>query len=194
MLALTHILKYNRKYYGFVMTRNIYCCSETSIPEQEICLILLKMMNLFQTFFGNEDLILDETRIFECFKHFNVPLKRNSSDENVNSYGYNLLEFCKFNNIFILNGRLGSDYCLPKMTCKNKSTVDYVLSSPFLFEFLEDFSVHDFSSIFSDANYPVSFALRRAATIKMPSDAAQADSIKPKLWSSDKKRHVCRKH
>ena len=116
--------------------------------------------------FGNEDLIKDETRIFECFKHFNVPLKRNSSDENVNSYGYNLLEFCKFNNIFILNGRLGSDYYLPKLTCKNKSTVDYVLSSPFLFEFLEDFSVHDFSSIFSDAHCPVSFALRRAATIK----------------------------
>ena len=52
---------------------------------------------------------------------------------------------------------------------------------------MEDFSVHDLSSIFSNAHCPVSFALRRAATIKIPHDAAQADSIKPKLWSTDKK-------
>ena len=138
--------------------------------------------------FGTEDLILDETHVFECFKHFNVPLKRNSSDETVNSYGQNLLEFCKFNNIFILNGRLGSDYYLPKLTCKNKRTVDYVLSSPFLFELLEYFSVHDFSSLFSDAHCPVSISLRRAVTANVPPDAASIDLIKPKLWSTDKKK------
>ena len=138
--------------------------------------------------FGTEDLILDETHVFECFKHFNVPLKRNSSDETVNSYGQNLLEFCKFNNIFILNGRLGSDYYLPKLTCKNKSTVDYVLLSPFLFELLEYFSVHDFSSLFSDAHCPVSISLRWAVTANVPPDAASIDLIKPKLWSTDKKK------
>ena len=40
---------------------------------------------------------------------FDIPRVRNSCDNIVNTYGRKLLEFCKNNKMFILNGRLGND-------------------------------------------------------------------------------------
>ena len=76
-------------------------------------------------FYGTQDLLEENAKSLDCFECCNIPLNRKSADKVVNSCGYNLLEFCKSNNLFILNGRIGTDYEAPKLTCKNKSTVDY---------------------------------------------------------------------
>ena len=54
--------------------------------------------------YGLYDLNDESTNVLNCFESYNIPRDRNSADNTVNSYGYNLLDFCKNSNIFILNG------------------------------------------------------------------------------------------
>ena len=85
---------------------------------------------------------------------------RSTADLTVNSQGKKLIEFCQMCNLRILNGRVGSDKNFPKKTCfthNGSSTVDLMLSSPSLFKYFKDFTVHD-PLIFSD-HAPVSLSL-----------------------------------
>ena len=38
-------------------------------------------------------------------------------------------DFCKNNDLYIVNSRLGSDKNIGEVTCRNRSTVDYVIAS-----------------------------------------------------------------
>ena len=136
-------------------------------------------------FYGTQDLLEENAKSLDCFECCNIPLNRKSADKVVNSYGYNLLEFCKSNNLFILNGRIGTDYEAPKLTCKNKSTVDYFLSSPYVFEYIENFCVHEFSSLFSDAHSPVSLIFRSNFEKPQPTEI-KYNLRSGKLWNSEK--------
>ena len=70
--------------------------------------------------------LLDEsTELFDKMKLYNVPVERSNADNTVSTYERQLLELCKNNNLLILNGRIGQDNIEPKVTCKDKSTVDY---------------------------------------------------------------------
>ena len=74
--------------------------------------------------FINDDLVaLDELEI---------PRQRKSMDKVKNWYGNKLLELCRSNNLFLLNGRVGEDQHEGRLTCKNSSTVDYCLSAVYL--------------------------------------------------------------
>ena len=88
-----------------------------------------------------------------------------------------MLEFCKNNNLFILNGRIGSDYTAQKLTCKEKSTVDYFLSSANIFEYLKGFHVMEFNSLFSDAHCAVSLTLNLRYNAKAETPTAQIEHI-----------------
>ena len=44
--------------------------------------------------------------------------ERSSSDPMKNGYGKTLLDFCKGNNLFIVNGRIGDDRNKGRLTCK----------------------------------------------------------------------------
>jgi hypothetical protein len=56
-----------------------------------------------------------------------IPRKRNSMDTVKNCYGNKLLELCRGNSLFLLNGRVGEDQHEGRLTCKISSTVDYCL-------------------------------------------------------------------
>ena len=45
------------------------------------------------------------------------------------NYGYKLLSLCKNNNLYIAKGRSGLDKGVGKLTCKNRSIIDYMLCS-----------------------------------------------------------------
>ena len=77
-------------------------------------------------FQGNEEIFQENNSILNCFDSYNIPLKRNSADLTVTFYGQQLLDLCRYNNIFILNGRLGTDKRSPKTTCKDRSIVDFL--------------------------------------------------------------------
>ena len=75
------------------------------------------------------DMLKESTELFNVLEKCSVPLERKNADYVTNVYGRNLLELCKNNNLFILNGRIGQDRLCPKVTCKDRSTVDYILST-----------------------------------------------------------------
>ena len=83
----------------------------------------------------------------------NIPLKRNSMDTKKNNYGNILSDLCKYNNMYILNGRVGEDRHVGKFTCKNSSVVDYCIGTSGLLGLVDDFCVLEFCSLFSIVHY-----------------------------------------
>ena len=57
---------------------------------------------------------MENLNILNYFDNYGIALQRNNADSTVNFYGQQLLDFCKYNNIFLLNGRLGADKLTPK--------------------------------------------------------------------------------
>ena len=98
-----------------------------------------------------------------------------------------MIEFCRINNLCLLNGRIGrythnTEYTC---TCKDKSAVDYFLCTPSLFCTLSDFSVLQFSSLFSDAHCPVSLLLRTQNLAENENDIVLPE-YDIRLWKHEK--------
>ena len=55
--------------------------------------------------------------------------------------GNNLLEFCKAQNIHILNGRVGQDKNLGKFITRNNTVIDYCIANPELFTEISYFEI-----------------------------------------------------
>ena len=134
---------------------------------------------------GNEDLYNENVYMLNYFDKYDILLQRNSADLSINFYGQQLLEFCKSNNIFILNGRLGASKSLPKNTCKDRSTVDYFISTVNNFPFIQSLEVSDFESILSDAHCAVSLSISTQHLRIGPRPTYEFNS-KPKLWDEKK--------
>jgi len=98
--------------------------------------------------FINDDLVtLDELEI---------PRKRKSMDKVKNGYGNKLLELCRGNSLFLLNGRVGEDMQHEgRLTCKISSTVDYCLCTVYLLKYINNFKILDFSSLYSNVHSPI---------------------------------------
>ena len=71
---------------------------------------------------------------------------------------------CKNLNMFICNGRCGNDKHIGKTTCKNKSVVDYLISSSMCLSLLKQFEILDFSPLYSDVHCPLHFTLSSAVS------------------------------
>lgn len=69
-----------------------------------------------------------------------------------NNYGKLLLQLCKNFNLFIVNGRFGTDKGIGAYTCKHGSVVDYCIASRHLLPHVLDFAIDSFDSIFSDVH------------------------------------------
>ena len=104
----------------------------------------------------------DDSRTFVEFhdiyetekKYFNGAVRVNS-DKQVNNMGRRLIEMCRSLNLIIMNGRFGKDKQIGKKTCKDSSTVDYIIISTNFAEYVSDFDVLDFDPILSDIHCPV---------------------------------------
>ena len=83
--------------------------------------------------YDNDILTNENAEKLQHFESNNVPLDRNTVDTMTNAYGYQLLDFCRSNDIFIVNGRFGLDSITPKLMCKDASTVDYFLTTASIF-------------------------------------------------------------
>ena len=65
---------------------------------------------------------------------------RSNCDKTINQMGRRLIDMCRTLNLHMLNGRYGADNKIGKPTCKNSSTVDYVIISEKLSEIISDFN------------------------------------------------------
>ena len=88
-----------------------------------------------------------------------VPLKRSSQDKGrSNALGYQLIDFCKNNNIIILNGTLESNKGIGKVTSKECSVADYAIASLLMLPYFRKFEILYFDPIYSDVHCVVSFS------------------------------------
>jgi hypothetical protein len=80
-------------------------------------------------------------------------------DTSKNKFGNLLLNFCKGNSMFIVNGRVGNDNNIGRFTCRNASVVDYCITSPELLKLFFDFDILESSKLFSDVHAPLQIVL-----------------------------------
>ncbi|CAG2205169.1 unnamed protein product [Mytilus edulis] len=118
---------------------------------------------------------------------YNIPRDRISMDKGKTRYGNNLLDLCKCNNLFIMNGRLGNDKT-GKFTCRNASVVDYCLSNVNVLEKLIDFDVLEFSHLYSDVHCPLYLRLEsNSLTIDCNEQDSHNDQSRQKINKWDHK-------
>ncbi|MES9880523.1 MAG: reverse transcriptase family protein [Sedimenticola sp.] len=87
-----------------------------------------------------------------CLTELGISKDRKSLDKRKNQIGYRLLDICRGNNLFILNGRIGKDRNIGKLTFRNQSLIDYTLVSCHSMKLVSDFDVIDTDSLFSDGH------------------------------------------
>ncbi|CAG2185947.1 unnamed protein product [Mytilus edulis] len=136
---------------------------------------------------GGED-ITDVAWCSDCRElvyELNINRLRKSMDHKKNNFGNLLLEFCKNNNMFILNGRMCEDKGLGSFTCKNTSVVDYNIASPNFLKLVQNFSVLNSSVLFSDIHNPLSLKI---TCYEKQNDVSHDDEMpeeKIKRWENE---------
>ena len=93
-------------------------------------------------------------------------------------------DFCKNNDLYIVNSRLGSDKNIGEVTCRNRSTVDYVIAIVNILNVLQDFEIHDFCTMLSDVHRPISFTIS-CSTEQHKSKYENESQLRVKLCSCD---------
>ena len=82
----------------------------------------------------------------------NIPLERISQDTKINNIGRNIIDMCKNNNLFIVNGRIGKDKHMGNLTFRNKTLIDYTLASSDFMPLFTEFEVVDLDLLYSDVH------------------------------------------
>ena len=84
----------------------------------------------------------------------------------------------KKHNLYIANTRVGLDRGIGKRTCKNRSVIDYLISSSNLFPFIQEFDINDFNPILSDIHNSVHISLKTCL---------QKQNTKSVKWNDNKR-------
>ena len=107
--------------------------------------------------------------MFSILNSFNIPTKRSNLDQKVNQNGKDLIDMCKYQDLCILNGRIGMDSNIGSTTCADKSAIDYAISTHDLLKHITNFTVDKFDPLLSDKHNPIILNLNLAK----PSEIAQ---------------------
>ena len=99
---------------------------------------------------------LDKYTILE---NLSIPLNRSSSDRKTNSHGIKLIELCRNNNLFILNGRIGKDQTLRSFTFRDRSIIDYVCATADCFQYISEFEIIETDPLYSDGHSALYWSL-----------------------------------
>ena len=123
-----------------------------------------------QDFIENDDFLLRELSIngFEnsnteklaVFEELKISLKRASMDSRTNAHGLILQDTCRNNDLFMLNGRLGNDRDVGKLTFRDTSLIDYTIASANCFKLINSFSAEKTDRLFSDGHSFLKWSLK----------------------------------
>ena len=100
-----------------------------------------------------------------------------------------MIEFCKATNLFILNGCFGDNVQNSKFTCKDRSNIDYCVSTMHALNIIQNFEILDFNNLFSDVHSPLSLDIKTDLAAKEHSNTRYNQrpiSENIKLWDTDK--------
>ena len=111
----------------------VYLVGDTNCRVGSMCDFVMSDPHLNDTFNidFNVQASLDKYKILE---NLSINLQRKSQDSKLNTNGYKLLDICKNNNLFILNGRLSADSDVGRFRFREKSVIGYVIASAECFE------------------------------------------------------------
>ena len=87
-----------------------------------------------------------------------------------------LLDICKNNNLFLLNGRSYLDKDFGQYTLRDKSVLDYVIATADCFRTLENFEVIDTDPLFSDGHNALSWQTKITFQISPYTDACEINT------------------
>ena len=107
--------------------------------------------------------------------------KRYNRDTTINNNGKLLIEFCKVNDMKIVNGRLGSDKEIGEFTFRGSrdrnSTIDYCIVSPGLGPHIQNFEISSFNDHLSDFHCPIILTLNASPPITNDTDSLPESDI-----------------
>ena len=136
-----------------------------------------------------DDILNEYDNELQHFNNLKITTERLNSDSTINAYGYKMLDLCKNNCIYCINGRCAVDPNIGKCTSKGVSTIDYFLTTANLFPYIEYFTVNDFCPLLSDCHNPVSLRLSIRGEIGIYENSNVSKNSctdKLKLWDSKK--------
>ena len=81
-------------------------------------------------------------------------------DSRTNAHGLILLDICRNNDLFMLNGRLGNDRDVGKLTFRDMSLTDYTIASANCFKLINSFSVEETDRLFSNGHSILKWSLK----------------------------------
>ena len=137
-------------------------------------------------YFEFDESLLNYFNEVSMLKVYDIPLKRVSLDKSVNKHGEKLLDTCKGNNLFILNGRVGKDKNRGKLTFRDTSILDYAIANADGLKFVHDFEILDKDALFSDGHSLLSLTLKLYTAQHKSCSKGLNDSGTYKHWENDK--------
>lgn len=135
----------------------------------------------------NDEFLVDHFNKSENLEQFGLSKHRSSQDNTLNNSGHRLLELCKANNLFILNGRCGSDKGVGACTYRHISLIDYAIATYPGIPYITHFNIEDTDCIFSDGHSLISTVLQTYTRHKHKPNTILHKNNKPPKWKEDKK-------
>ena len=122
----------------------------------------------------------------------NIQVNRVSKDRKTNNSGYKLVDICKNNNMYMLNGRYGQDARKGDFTFRDQSAIDYSITSNKGFTILTDFKIHELVRIYSDGHSLLHMTLNLNAA-----NTPKAVGFENNIQQNNQKhecKHKCEQH
>lgn len=111
---------------------------------------------------------------------------RQSKDEVINNEGIFLLEICKSNNLFMLNGRCGKDRGIGSYIFKETSVIDYSIVSAQALKFIYDFDIMQMDPLFTDHHWLLKTTLNFEKSSKTNGNPKKKKVKKRPKWHDSK--------
>ena len=102
-----------------------------------------------------------------------------------------MIDTCKNNNLFIVNGRYGKDRGIGASTFRDKSLIDYTICTADSFKILQDFEVMKLDPIFSDGHAALLWSIQCSVERNQENQSTLNCSNKF-IWSNDSKDEFVR--
>jgi hypothetical protein len=109
--------------------------------------------------FDIDDELQSQLDKYTILENLSISLNRNSADKRTNTHGLRLIDICKNNNIFILNGRMFQDQHVGNFTFRDSSVIDYVIATAECYKFIKWFEIIETDSLFSDGHNAISWKI-----------------------------------
>ena len=140
--------------------------------------------DFFSQHFDYDNDLTDQFQNSSILDKCNMPKIRVSQDKTINNEGNMLIDICKANSLFILNGRCGSDKNIGAMTFRSQSIIDYAIISHQALDFVKMFSILELDSIFSDGHSLITTTLSFEQKLASTRDTVNHGRRRPKLPAS----------